>query len=174
MAAKLFKAGRRHAYANKETWNQSEYGAVVGKAYIKQRVSGTVIRLVTAATVAGYRDLSEFERGVIADSREMGHSISEVAMKFGFSCTIISRVYCENIGNPVKHQIFDIAATGKRTCKNGTNDERESLSVTDVQPFHKLMLILMLGHQHVSQCEASKETSSIWAFGTKSSLVYTY
>ncbi|GFV37752.1 HTH_Tnp_Tc3_2 domain-containing protein [Trichonephila clavipes] len=42
--------------------------------------------------MAGYRDLSEFERGVIVGSGEMGHSISEVAMKFGISRTTISRV----------------------------------------------------------------------------------
>ncbi|GBM42398.1 hypothetical protein AVEN_130276-1 [Araneus ventricosus] len=42
-----------------------------------------------------YQDLCDFERGVIIGAREMGHSISEVAMKFGFSRTIISRVYRE-------------------------------------------------------------------------------
>ena len=45
--------------------------------------------------MAGYRDLSEFERGVIVGAREMGHNISEVAMQFGFSRTTISRVYRE-------------------------------------------------------------------------------
>ncbi|GBL75843.1 hypothetical protein AVEN_146459-1 [Araneus ventricosus] len=85
----------RHASANKEIWNQSEYGAAVGNAYIRQQVSGTVVRSVTTATMAGYQDLSEFERGVIVGAREMGHSISEVAMKFGFSRTTISRVYRE-------------------------------------------------------------------------------
>ncbi|GBM89677.1 hypothetical protein AVEN_122824-1 [Araneus ventricosus] len=45
--------------------------------------------------MAGYQDFSEFERGVIVGAREMGHSISEVAMKFGFSSTTISRVYHE-------------------------------------------------------------------------------
>ncbi|GFV37927.1 transposable element Tcb2 transposase [Trichonephila clavipes] len=45
--------------------------------------------------MADYQDLSEFERGVIVGAREMGHSISEVAMKFGFSLMTISRVYCE-------------------------------------------------------------------------------
>ncbi|GFX70193.1 HTH_Tnp_Tc3_2 domain-containing protein [Trichonephila clavipes] len=41
----------KHAYANKEIWNQSEYSAAVGKAYIRQRVSGTVARLATAAAM---------------------------------------------------------------------------------------------------------------------------
>ncbi|GBM91031.1 hypothetical protein AVEN_251289-1, partial [Araneus ventricosus] len=45
--------------------------------------------------MAGYQDLSEFERGVIVGALEMGRSISEVAMKFGFSRTTISRVYRE-------------------------------------------------------------------------------
>ncbi|GBL77639.1 hypothetical protein AVEN_152878-1 [Araneus ventricosus] len=45
--------------------------------------------------MTGYQDLSEFERGVIVGAREMGHSISEVGVKFGFSCTAISRVYRE-------------------------------------------------------------------------------
>ncbi|GBM36930.1 hypothetical protein AVEN_5838-1 [Araneus ventricosus] len=85
----------RHAYANKEIWSQSEYGAAIGNAYIRQQVSGTVVRSVTAATMAGYQDLSKFTRGVIVGAREMGHSISEVAMKFGFSRTTISRMYRE-------------------------------------------------------------------------------
>ncbi|GFV32116.1 DDE_3 domain-containing protein [Trichonephila clavipes] len=40
-----------------------------------------------------YQDLSEFESGVIFGTREMGHSTSEVAMKFRFSRVTISRVY---------------------------------------------------------------------------------
>ncbi|GBO33081.1 hypothetical protein AVEN_20051-1 [Araneus ventricosus] len=45
--------------------------------------------------MAGYQDLSDFERGVIVGAREMGHRISEVAMKFGFLRKTISRVYRE-------------------------------------------------------------------------------
>ncbi|GBN94237.1 hypothetical protein AVEN_226812-1 [Araneus ventricosus] len=45
--------------------------------------------------MTGYQDLSDFERGVIVRKREMGHSISEVAMEFVFLCTAISRVYHE-------------------------------------------------------------------------------
>ncbi|GBM12378.1 hypothetical protein AVEN_211563-1 [Araneus ventricosus] len=75
----------RHAYANKEIWNQSEYGSAVGNSYIRQQVSGIVVRSVTATTIASYQDLREFERGIIVGAREMGHSISKVAMKFGFS-----------------------------------------------------------------------------------------
>ncbi|GFX86186.1 HTH_Tnp_Tc3_2 domain-containing protein [Trichonephila clavipes] len=44
--------------------------------------------------MAGYQDLCEFEPGVIVGAIEMGHSISEVAMKFVFpSTTTISQVY---------------------------------------------------------------------------------
>ncbi|GFV26229.1 HTH_Tnp_Tc3_2 domain-containing protein [Trichonephila clavipes] len=42
--------------------------------------------------MAGYQELSEFERGATVGARDMGHIISEVAMKFGFSCTTISRM----------------------------------------------------------------------------------
>ncbi|GBN89777.1 hypothetical protein AVEN_204541-1 [Araneus ventricosus] len=59
---------------------------------IRQQMSDKCIRWVSAAAMVGYQDLSDFERGVITGSREMGHSISEVAMKFGFSRTTISRV----------------------------------------------------------------------------------
>ncbi|GBN91397.1 hypothetical protein AVEN_107730-1 [Araneus ventricosus] len=45
--------------------------------------------------MAGYQNLSDFERGFIIGAREMGHSISEVAMKFGFLRTTISRMYRE-------------------------------------------------------------------------------
>ncbi|GFS51513.1 uncharacterized protein TNCV_549541 [Trichonephila clavipes] len=73
--------------------------------------------------MAGYQTLSEFERCVTIGVREMGHCISEVAMEFRFSRTTISRVYSGYIGNPVKHQIYDIAGAGKRSCKNGINDD---------------------------------------------------
>ncbi|GBO02221.1 hypothetical protein AVEN_16174-1 [Araneus ventricosus] len=58
-------------------------------------MSDKCIRSVPAAAMACFQDLSDFEHGVIASVREMGHSISEVAMKFGFSCTAISQVYRE-------------------------------------------------------------------------------
>ena len=45
--------------------------------------------------MAGYHDLSAFERGLVDGAREMGHSISEVEMKFGCSRTTIARVYRE-------------------------------------------------------------------------------
>ncbi|GBM11596.1 hypothetical protein AVEN_180146-1 [Araneus ventricosus] len=58
-------------------------------------MSDRCIRSVSAAAMACFQDLSDFEHGVIVGAREMGHSISEVAMKFGFSSTTISRVYRE-------------------------------------------------------------------------------
>ena len=73
----------------------NEYGSAVGNAYIRPQLSGAAIRAVTAATMAGYHDLSEFERGVIVCAQEMGHCISEVAMCWGFSHMTISRVYHE-------------------------------------------------------------------------------
>ncbi|GFV30074.1 uncharacterized protein TNCV_2162271 [Trichonephila clavipes] len=45
--------------------------------------------------MAGYQDVSEFERSVIVGAREVGDSFSDVAMKFGFSHPSVSRVYCE-------------------------------------------------------------------------------
>ncbi|GBM16003.1 hypothetical protein AVEN_108598-1 [Araneus ventricosus] len=62
---------------------------------VRQQVSDKSIGSVLSAAMAGHQDLSDFERGVIIGAREMGHSISEVAMKFGFSHTTISRVYRE-------------------------------------------------------------------------------
>ncbi|GBM16341.1 hypothetical protein AVEN_28305-1 [Araneus ventricosus] len=64
-------------------------------ASIGQQVSDKAVGLVPAAKMAGYQDLSNFERGLIVGAREMRHSISEVAMKFGYSHTTISRVYHE-------------------------------------------------------------------------------
>ncbi|GBM45004.1 hypothetical protein AVEN_225750-1 [Araneus ventricosus] len=58
-------------------------------------MSGKCIRSVPAAAIAGYQDLSDFERGVIISAREMGHSISEAEKKYRFSRTTISRVYRE-------------------------------------------------------------------------------
>jgi len=63
-----------------EICKHSEYGAAVGNAYIRPQMSGGGVRSITAATMADYHDLKEFER-------EMGHSISEVAMCWGFSRT---------------------------------------------------------------------------------------
>ncbi|GFT93275.1 uncharacterized protein TNCV_2220341 [Trichonephila clavipes] len=45
--------------------------------------------------MAGYQDLSEFERGLIVCTQEIRHSIAEVTMNFGFSSMTISRVYRE-------------------------------------------------------------------------------
>ncbi|GBM01495.1 hypothetical protein AVEN_209306-1 [Araneus ventricosus] len=85
--------------------------------------------------MTGYQDLGDFERGFIIGTRGMGHSISEVAMKFGFSRTPFHD-FTLNIGYPVKHQISAIGAAGKRPRKNWTIDvRRESLNEIDVQYF---------------------------------------
>ncbi|GBN00297.1 hypothetical protein AVEN_171890-1 [Araneus ventricosus] len=78
-----------------EICNQSSSPDAVGNAYIRQQMSNKCIRTVSAAALACFQDLSDFERGVIVGARDMGHSIAEVAMKFGFSRTTISRVYRE-------------------------------------------------------------------------------
>ena len=121
-----------------------------------------------------YHDLNEFERGVVVGTREMRHSISEIARRWWCS----RRPFHEcavNIGNPVKHQIFKIAAVGKRSSKNGINGgRRESFNVTEMQPLRKLLRISMLGHQQVSACEPFNKTSSIWTFRAEGPLVYPY
>ena len=53
------------------------------------------IRLVTAAKMAGYQDLSEFECAVIVYTSEILHSISEVVMHWRFFHMTISRVHRE-------------------------------------------------------------------------------
>ncbi|GFX94682.1 HTH_Tnp_Tc3_2 domain-containing protein [Trichonephila clavipes] len=57
--------------------------------------------------MVSYQDLSEFERGVLIGAREMEYSITEIAMKFRFSHTTISRVYRE-------YQVYDIAGGRKK------------------------------------------------------------
>ena len=47
---------------------QTHMGGAIGNSYVRPQVTGTDIRLVTAAKMAGYYDLSEFERGVIVDA----------------------------------------------------------------------------------------------------------
>ncbi|GFX91825.1 hypothetical protein TNCV_3530241 [Trichonephila clavipes] len=78
-----------------------------------------------------------------------------------------------NIGNPVKHQIYDITVPGKKIMQ-----ERDQRRLTRIikrdrrQPFFQLLQILMLSHQQVSLCEPSNETLSIGAFGAKGQLAY--
>ncbi|GFU92667.1 uncharacterized protein TNCV_4795951 [Trichonephila clavipes] len=137
----------RYTYENKEIWNQSEYGAVVGKAYIRQEVSGTVVRQVTAVITTGYADLSEFELGVIDGAREKRHSISEVAMKFGFSCTTISRVYH-------KYREYGETSNLRHRCgRKKIMKERDHRRLTKIikrdrrATLPQLLQILILGHQ---------------------------
>ncbi|GBN21129.1 hypothetical protein AVEN_249967-1 [Araneus ventricosus] len=122
--------------------------------------------------MAGYQDLSEFERGVIVGAREIRHSISEVAIKFGFSRTTISRVYREYRESGKSSNLRHRCGRKKIMQERANDDRRELLNATDVQPFRKLLQISMLGHQQVSACEPFNETSSIWAFGAEGPLVY--
>ncbi|GFV04872.1 hypothetical protein TNCV_502851 [Trichonephila clavipes] len=53
-----------------------------------QQVSEEAITLILAVTMAGYVDISDFQRGLIVDAREMGRN-SEVA----WNSLTISRAY---------------------------------------------------------------------------------
>lgn len=79
----------------------------VGSASIREQVSVVAVRSATAATWQVITYEVTFERDVIVSAREMGHSISEVTMQFGFSLTTISRY-------PVEHQISDSGVTGEK------------------------------------------------------------
>ncbi|GFT64322.1 transposable element Tcb2 transposase [Trichonephila clavipes] len=65
-----------------EVFNPSAKRNAVDSAYIRQQVSKETITSILAVTMAGYQDLSDFQRGLIVGAREMGRSISN---KFGFS-----------------------------------------------------------------------------------------
>ncbi|GBN83723.1 hypothetical protein AVEN_237265-1 [Araneus ventricosus] len=88
------------------------------------------IKSVPASAMAGYQDLSDFERGVIIGAREMGHGISEVAMKFGFSRTTISRVYREYRARILKR---DRRATLPHIAADFNDGASTSVSVRTVQ-----------------------------------------
>ncbi|GBM65972.1 hypothetical protein AVEN_211442-1 [Araneus ventricosus] len=62
---------------------------------MRQQVSHKAVGSVPAATMTGYQDLSNFERGLIVGAGEMRHRISRIAMNFGYSHTTISRVHHE-------------------------------------------------------------------------------
>ncbi|GBM00351.1 hypothetical protein AVEN_179174-1 [Araneus ventricosus] len=124
--------------------NQSSQPDAVGNAYIRQQMSDKCTRSVPAAAMAGYQDLSDFEHGVITGAREMGHSISEVAMKFGFSRTTISRVYLEYQVSG-KTSNFRHRCGRKKTLKE-MGHGRESLNEIDLQHFLILPWISIMGH----------------------------
>lgn len=46
---------------------------------------------VSADTITGYHDLTNFEDGLVVGACEMGHSIAEVEMKFGFLHSTLAR-----------------------------------------------------------------------------------
>lgn len=69
--------------------------------------------------MTGYQNLNNFERAVIVETREIGHSISQAPMKFGSLRRIVSQVNNE-YQHTVKYQISDIFAASRRSRKNGT------------------------------------------------------
>ncbi|GFV88209.1 hypothetical protein TNCV_3243581 [Trichonephila clavipes] len=79
--------------------------------------------------MAGYQHLNEFEIGVVIGAREMGHSISEVAMTFGFFHVRPFHECNVNIGNTVKHQIYDIAEAGKDHARTGPTSTDEIIKM---------------------------------------------
>ncbi|GBO03753.1 hypothetical protein AVEN_45833-1 [Araneus ventricosus] len=122
--------------------------------------------------MADYQDLSDFERGVTVGTREMRHSISEVAMEFGFLRTTISQVYREYQVSG-KRSNFRLQCSRKKTLKDRTIDVRpESLNKIDVQYLLKLPRIYIMGHLQVSACELFNGPSLIWALRAEGPLVY--
>ncbi|GBL92454.1 hypothetical protein AVEN_182402-1 [Araneus ventricosus] len=122
--------------------------------------------------MAGYQDLSDFECGVISGARETGHSISEVAMKFEFSRTTISRV-CRKYRVSGKTSNFRHQCGRRKTLKDWTIDvRRESLNEIDVQHFLILPRISITGHLQVSMCELFNGPSLIWALRAEGKFVY--
>ncbi|GFX29982.1 uncharacterized protein TNCV_2616941 [Trichonephila clavipes] len=102
--------------------------------------------------MAGYQDLSDFEHGVIVDAREMGHSIAEVVMEFGFSRTTISRVY------PEYRESGKTSNLQHHCCRKRIMKERYQ---------RRVMRII----KHDRRATLPDDTSSIWSFEVKGSLV---
>ncbi|GFT73535.1 uncharacterized protein TNCV_4021391 [Trichonephila clavipes] len=125
--------------------------------------------------MAGYEDLSEFvcERAVIVGAREMGRIISEVAMKFRFSRTTISRVY---------RQYRESGKTSNlrhRFGRKKNTQERDQRRLKRIIPRDRCAThpkiaanFIMLGHQQVLPCEPFNKTSLIWAFRAKGPFAY--
>ncbi|GBN41091.1 hypothetical protein AVEN_242455-1 [Araneus ventricosus] len=90
-------------------------------------MSDKCIRSVPAAAMAVYQDLSDFERGAIVGAREMEHSISEVAMKFGFSRTTISRMYRE-------YRVSGKTSNFRHRCGRKNDIEKTGPLTSDANP----------------------------------------
>ncbi|GBO34734.1 hypothetical protein AVEN_235770-1 [Araneus ventricosus] len=90
-------------------------------------MSDKCIRSVPAAAMEGYQDLSDFERGVIVGAREMRHSLSEVAMEFGFSRTTISRVYRE-------YRVSGKTSNSRHRCGRKKDLEKTGPLMPDANP----------------------------------------
>ncbi|GBM88949.1 hypothetical protein AVEN_146640-1 [Araneus ventricosus] len=123
--------------------------------------------------MAGYQVLSNFERGFIVGAREMGHSISEVAMKFVYSHTTISRVYHE------------YRVSGKTSNLRLRRDQKKTLKernrrclARNLKRVRRATLLQIAAHfndgalRNVSVRTAERRPSLIWVFGTDVQLVY--
>jgi hypothetical protein len=74
-----------------------------------------------------YNVLQGFPCGILPLLRHVHWCFGDFLIRPFHKCTL-------NIGNLVKHQIFNISVAGKRSCKNGTNsDWREFFNITEVQ-----------------------------------------
>ncbi|GBN05564.1 hypothetical protein AVEN_124603-1 [Araneus ventricosus] len=127
-------------------------------------MSDKCIRLVPASAMAGYQDLSDFECGVIIGARDIGHSISEVAMKFGFSRTTNSRVYREYRVSG-KTSNFRHRCGRKKTLKELFKRDRRATLPYIAADFN-------VGHLQMSACQLFNGPSLIWALRAEGPLVY--
>ncbi|GFV99172.1 ATP-dependent DNA helicase [Trichonephila clavipes] len=131
--------------------------------------------MVTAATMAGYQNLSEFERGVIVGAREMGHSISDVAMELGFSLTTILRMHRG-------YRESDKTSNLRHRCnRKKIKQQRDQRRLMRIIKRDRRATLLQIAtnfnagpYQQVSPGEPFNETSLIWAFGAECPLVYSW
>ncbi|GBN90079.1 hypothetical protein AVEN_128702-1 [Araneus ventricosus] len=102
----------------------------------------------------------------------MGHSISEEAMKFGFSRKTISPVYR-------KYRESGKTSNLRHRCgRKKITRERDQRRLTRIIKRDRRATLPQISAdfntepQQVSACEPFNETSSIWAFGAEGPLVY--
>ena len=101
-----------------------------------------------------------------------GHSISEVAMLWGFSSMTISWVHHEYWESGKISNLQHRCSQKKILQEWDQRQLKRIIYMTEVFSFHKLLRISMLGHQQVSACEPFNATLSICTFGVECPLVY--
>ncbi|GBN92341.1 hypothetical protein AVEN_5270-1 [Araneus ventricosus] len=122
--------------------------------------------------MARFQDLSDFERGVRIGAREMGHSISEVAMKFVFFRTTISRVYHEYRVSG-KTSYFRHRWGRKKTLKEMDQSRQTRILKRDRRAtLPHIATDFNDGNLQVSACELFNGPSLIWALTAEGPLVY--